>query len=82
MKEILDELFIKAIRARKIDDSFMPRVRIIEKKLMETLDDKQRSLLIDYADAYNRFISRNTAENFKRGFWLGFEMMRELQESG
>ncbi|MCL2696722.1 MAG: hypothetical protein FWE74_01420 [Oscillospiraceae bacterium] len=80
MKDTLQNLFIKSIRTEKISDTFRPRLMETEKELKKSLSGKQLKLFIDYANEHNRFKERVTTENFKRGFWIGSYLAREITD--
>ena len=80
MKESLDTLFIKYIKASNLDEDFKRRIKEIEEKLKKDLNHDELKLLIDYTDAYFNYIWTRSSEYFKQGFWIGCEMARELHE--
>ncbi|MDR2558104.1 MAG: hypothetical protein LBC86_00955 [Oscillospiraceae bacterium] len=80
MKDILEGLFIQYINV-KADDDLMNRAEEIESKLKKSLNQEEKQLLIEYANIHFDSLYRQSMGKFRQGFWLGFEMMRELQES-
>ena len=80
MSENLDILFIKSIKASKIDQDFENRFKEIEENLMGKLNKEELGLFVDYIDAHHQHICRRSTDYFKRGFWIGYEIAREVAE--
>jgi len=81
MKEQLDTLFIKHIKASKLDEDFKRRIKEIEENLKKNLNKEDRILLTDYYDSFFEYVWTRSSDYFKQGFWVGCEMMRELHEN-
>ncbi|MCL2698534.1 MAG: hypothetical protein FWE74_10710 [Oscillospiraceae bacterium] len=62
------------------DPEFEKRIDEIEGKLKEALKKEERKLLIEYANAHFDYIHSHAVENFKHGFWTGFEIRGDLLE--
>jgi hypothetical protein len=62
------------------DPEFEKRIDEIEEKLKEALNKEERKLLIEYANAHFDYIHNCSVDNFKQGFWTGFEIRGDLSE--
>jgi hypothetical protein len=79
MKDLIETPFINYINIKTDNDS-NNHIEEIEHKLKETLNEEEKKLLLEYANLHFDFLYQQSIEKFKQGFWIGFEMMRELQE--
>ncbi|MCL2076990.1 MAG: hypothetical protein FWH08_01115 [Oscillospiraceae bacterium] len=76
----LEMLFSKSIGASKIDEYYKNLFNEIESELRKTLNEEEGEIFLDYIDAHHQYIIYCSMDFFKRGFWVGHEMMRELNE--
>ena len=80
MKDILERIFTQYINTSENNKKYEHHIVELEEKLNKTLNEEERSILREYSDAHFDYVYNNSTENFRRGFWLGFELMRELAE--
>ncbi|MCL2696670.1 MAG: hypothetical protein FWE74_01160 [Oscillospiraceae bacterium] len=78
MKDLFDGLLINYIKTT--DVKFDERIEEIEQKLKKSLNEEEHELLLDYANAHFDYIHSRSVENFKQGFWTGFEIRGDLME--
>ena len=81
MKDILEGVFANSIGTMGYTKEYENRVKEFEDKLWQVLNEEEKYVLLEYANAHFDFVYDCSIENFRRGFWLGFELMRELQEN-
>jgi len=79
MKDILTELYYMLDITVKVEGGSPLIINRNESKLCKMLRGKQRKLFDAYEKAYSEYNIIIAEENFKRGFKLGMEFERELQ---
>jgi hypothetical protein len=80
MYDILEVFFTRYISKTKVNRDLEQYAEEIREKLIEKLNEEEKSILLKYADANNEFNSHCSVENFKQGFWIGCRFMQEMTE--
>jgi hypothetical protein len=80
MKEILETFFINYVNTKKINPDLERRIEELDEIFKAELNKEHRSLILDYSNAHYELLNACAAANFKQGFWLGCELMRELSD--
>lgn len=85
MENILEELYFGNICPNEKhfdgDSAYGKLAQLLstnENKLTELLEDKEKKLFLDYANAHNELNATGTMESFTDGFRLGARIMLEI----
>jgi hypothetical protein len=81
MYDILETFFIKSVNTTNVNQDLELRIKEIEEELEKKLNEEERSLLLNYADAHFHLLNDCSTKNFKQGFWIGCRFMQELSEA-
>ncbi|MCL2697146.1 MAG: hypothetical protein FWE74_03580 [Oscillospiraceae bacterium] len=81
MKNILEAFFTDHVNTKIANNNSEKCTDEIYGILTGELNLKERDLFINYADLQREHLLNCAAENFKQGFWIGCEFMRNLSES-
>jgi hypothetical protein len=81
MKSIIETFFIKHANTKPANTDLERRIKELDEIFKSELNKEHRTLILNYSDAHFELLNNCAKENFKQGFWVGCEFMRELHES-